>query len=285
MAEVVGILGLIGSIVNILEGVDKSKTIIKKYVHSSSSLRKELVPILGKLMAFAGILRGLQLECELDESDNGRLQTFEHIRSPLQASEKAAKTIVARLNQVASVGGVSLSLGKVLNNETAAALHVLDQSKTVLDLALTADQRTLLKAIESYVRVVAGDLHDMREESKIQYKDLKQDLNSIRSAEVEATRTKKKADILSWISQVNYSSNYDAASLRTTQNDQTGDWFLKSRDFQDWAHNPGRSGLLLTGISGSGMVTRSGSQQMPRKAHVRREITKFEFLEPMIPKE
>jgi hypothetical protein len=141
MAEVVGMLGLIASILGVLEGIDKSKSIIKKYVHSSASLRAELVPLLGKLTAFAGILRGLQLECELDESDNGRLQIFAHIRDPLEASKKAAQTIMTRLDQVVSVGGISLSFGKVLNKETSAALHILDQTKSVLDLALTADQR------------------------------------------------------------------------------------------------------------------------------------------------
>jgi len=138
MAEVVG---LIASILGILEGINKSKTIIKKYVHSSSSLRAELVPLLGKLTAFAGILRGLQLECELDESDNGRLHVFAHIQEPLEACRRAARTIVARLDQLVSVGGISLSFGKVMNKETTAALHILDQAKSVLELALTADQR------------------------------------------------------------------------------------------------------------------------------------------------
>jgi len=141
MAEVVGMLGLIASILGVLEGIDKSKSVIKKYVHSSASLRAELVPLLGKLTAFAGILRGLQLECELDESDNGRLQIFAHIRDPLEASKKAAQTIMTRLDQVVSVGGITLSFGKVLNKETSAALHILDQTKSVLELALTADQR------------------------------------------------------------------------------------------------------------------------------------------------
>jgi len=93
------------------------------------------------LSAFTGILRGLQLECELDESDSARQQILEHIRAPLEASEKAAKTIVARLNQILTVGGISVAFGKVMNKETAAALHVLDQAKLVLDLALDTDQR------------------------------------------------------------------------------------------------------------------------------------------------
>lgn len=141
MAEVVAILGLIGSIIGIIEGVNKTTVAFKKYVHKSSSLQRELIPILGKLSAFTGILRGLQLECELEEFDGGRQKIMEHIRAPLEASEKAAKIIVARLNQVISVGGISLAFGKVVNKETAAALHILEQSKNVLDLALDVDQR------------------------------------------------------------------------------------------------------------------------------------------------
>jgi hypothetical protein len=151
MAEVVGVLGLIASILGVLEGIDKSKSIIKKYVYSSASLRAELVPLLGKLTAFAGILRGLQLECELDESDNGRLQIFAHIRDPREASKKAAQTIMTRLDQVVSVGSISLSFGKVLNKETSAALHILDQTKSVLDLALTADQRFVYHFVPSRI--------------------------------------------------------------------------------------------------------------------------------------
>lgn len=141
MAEVVGILGLIGSIVSILEGLGKVTTLLKRNVHKSSTMRKELVPVLGKLTAFTGVLHGLQLECELDESDSARLQVYEHIRAPLEASEKAAKTIMARLNQAISVGGISLAFGKVLNKETITALHILYQAKDVFDLALDADQR------------------------------------------------------------------------------------------------------------------------------------------------
>jgi hypothetical protein len=89
---VVGILGLIASILGIFEGIDKSKN-IKKYVHSSASLRAERVPLPRKLTAFAGILRGLQLECELDESDNGRLQIFEHIRDPLERVRKQPRQL------------------------------------------------------------------------------------------------------------------------------------------------------------------------------------------------
>jgi hypothetical protein len=56
MAEVIG---LIASIINILEGVSKTKSFLKANVHAPSTLRSELVPLSGRLTAFEGILRGL----------------------------------------------------------------------------------------------------------------------------------------------------------------------------------------------------------------------------------
>jgi hypothetical protein len=141
MAEVVAVIGIIASVIGIIDGLEKSRTILKKYVRSSSSLRAELLPILGKLSAFAGILRGLQLQCELDEANDDRLKVLGYIKQPLKASEEAVLLISARLDQVVSLGRVSLSFGKVVNKETAAALHILDQTRPVLDLALASDQR------------------------------------------------------------------------------------------------------------------------------------------------
>lgn len=141
MAEVVAVVGIIASIIGIIDGIDKSKTIWKKYFHSSASLRAELLPILGKLTAFAGLLRGLQLQCELDEADGDRLKVLSHVEQPLKASEEAIRLIATRLEQIVAIGRISLSFGKVLNKDTTGALHVLDQARPVLDLALAADQR------------------------------------------------------------------------------------------------------------------------------------------------
>lgn len=95
---------------------------------------------------------------------------------------------------------------------------------------------------------MAEDLYDMHEQGKLHYKDLKDDIQNIRSNDEEARRIKMKAELLSWVSQVNYSSNFDAAHLRTYENDQSGDWFLKGREFSDWCEAASRSGLLVTGI-------------------------------------
>jgi hypothetical protein len=106
----------------------------------------------------------------------------------------------------------------------------------------------LLKSIETYVRNVAEDLRDIHEESKIHYQDLKDDLYSIRANEAETARAKAKADVLTWVSQVNYSSNFHAALLPTREDDESGDWFIDGQQFQEWSEKPSHRGLVLTGI-------------------------------------
>jgi hypothetical protein len=137
MAE---IIGLIASIVNILDGINKTKLFLRENLHTNDSLRTELLPLLGNLTAFRGILQGLQLECELDESSDGRLYVVSHVIEPLRACKTAIQMITVRLERVSSMGRVSLAFGKVLDKETLAALRILDQTKPVLDLTLSTNQ-------------------------------------------------------------------------------------------------------------------------------------------------
>jgi len=95
---------------------------------------------------------------------------------------------------------------------------------------------------------MAEDLHDIRGESKIHYQDLKDDLYSIRSNEAETARAKAKADLLMWVSQVDYSSNFHAALLPTREGDESGDWFIAGQQFQEWTRTSSSRGLILTGI-------------------------------------
>jgi hypothetical protein len=63
-----------------------------------------------------------------------------HVIEPLRACKTAIQMITARLARVRSMGRVSLAFGRVLDKKTLAALRILDQTKPVLDLALSADQ-------------------------------------------------------------------------------------------------------------------------------------------------
>jgi len=95
---------------------------------------------------------------------------------------------------------------------------------------------------------VAEDLRDIHEESKIHYLDLKDDLSSMKSDSADTAKAKVKADVLTWVSQINYSSNFHAALLPTREEDKSGDWFIEGPQFNDWIRMSSRRGLVLTGI-------------------------------------
>lgn len=80
MAEVVG---LIASIVGIIEGINKANGFIRKHVYTDSSMRKELVPVLAKVTAFVGLLQAVKFEAEFDEYDHDRLKVLAHVDGPL----------------------------------------------------------------------------------------------------------------------------------------------------------------------------------------------------------
>ena len=136
MAEVAG---LVASIITVIEGISKANGLVRKYVHTNSSTRSELVPMLAKLTAFSGLLQAVKLEAEFEEHDEGRLKVLTHIDGPLHACKDAAELIQNRLDRIISVG--KLSFGKILDKDCLSALNILDQTKPILELALVADQR------------------------------------------------------------------------------------------------------------------------------------------------
>lgn len=91
-------------------------------------------------------------------------------------------------------------------------------------------------------------MNNIREETRTHYQDLKDDLRGIKAGKIETAKSKAKAEILDWVSQVNYSSNYHAALLPTCEHDASGDWFINGQQFQDWKGERSSRGLLLTGI-------------------------------------
>lgn len=136
MAEV---LGLIAAIIGTIDGINKANSFVRKHVHTNSSVRTKLVPILVKVTAFGGLLQALKLKAEFHDHDKDHLKVLAHVDGPLYACKDAAKAIENRLNRIVSIG--SMSIGKILDKECLSALYILDQTKPILELALMTDQR------------------------------------------------------------------------------------------------------------------------------------------------
>jgi hypothetical protein len=68
-------IGLTASIVGIIEGTSKIRTFAKEYLYRSSTLRSELVAMLGKLAVFTGLLQSLKLQAKVDPFNRMHLCT------------------------------------------------------------------------------------------------------------------------------------------------------------------------------------------------------------------
>ena len=136
MAEAIG---LIASCLSILKTIDTVNKFARQNIHTNASATKELSPLLGKLSAYEGLIRGIKLQADLDEDDQKRLSVLNHIDGPLNACETALKTISQRLETLPR----HVLLGKIIDKKTSLALEALESSKPILELALDADQRSV----------------------------------------------------------------------------------------------------------------------------------------------
>lgn len=107
--------------------------------------------------------------------------------------------------------------------------------------------RTLLKSIEAYVQTISQDLQELRFQSQIQSQHVKNELNTRKAAELDEQKSKTRAEVLTWISQTDHSSNLSAALRHVLPEDSTGDWFLKSDQYKAWSESEEHLGILLTG--------------------------------------
>lgn len=109
MAEALGLVGSIIAIVQITEEVIK---ISRKYIHTEKETLSVLAQLVGKLSAYKGLFEGLQLQAEIDESNSVRLSSLKHLNGPLDACLEALKVIEEKLRKPPSP--LKISFGKVL---------------------------------------------------------------------------------------------------------------------------------------------------------------------------
>lgn len=136
MAEAIG---LVSGCVTILETMERINKFVRQNIHTNASVKRELLPLLGKLSAYEGLIRGIKLQADLDENDEARLSVLSHIDGPLDACKTALNTINERLETLPK----HIVLGKIIDKKTKSALKALEISKPILELSLEADQRSV----------------------------------------------------------------------------------------------------------------------------------------------
>jgi hypothetical protein len=129
---------ILATVCNVIELVKLVQKLAKEYVHTVEGARKVLIPEIGRLASLRGVLEGIQSQVECDESESSRISSLSNIDGPLAACDEALQWLKTRLEKSHnSLGG--FTLGRLMDGKTKRALKTLEDTKQILELALTAD--------------------------------------------------------------------------------------------------------------------------------------------------
>lgn len=131
-------IGLVASLVNIIQGIELVGKYAKENIHSSKSASAELGLLLGKLSALQGLLQGIRTQATLDSGNERRLSALNQVGGPLENVQDAISKILLRLEKFSKHNVV---FGKVIDKDIARCMASLDNAIPILQLALDADQR------------------------------------------------------------------------------------------------------------------------------------------------
>jgi hypothetical protein len=129
---------ILATVCNVIELLQLVQKLAREYLHTVEGARKVLIPEIGKLASLKGVLEGIKSQVECDESESCRMSSLAFIDGPLTACDGALQLLKKRLEKPPnSLGG--LTLGRLMDGKTKRALKTLEDTKQILELALTAD--------------------------------------------------------------------------------------------------------------------------------------------------
>ena len=245
MAEVIG---LVGSIISIL---DLSAKIVK-YVHGIKDGASDRAQLLKEIVNTRGYLHSLQDHVEMSDPDDPWTNAVLGLNKPggpLELYKISLERVAKKLNIEASQGSSSgRSFVRALYwpfqaGEVASILSILERQKAFFVLALQMDHISLSRAILRNV----DESKNLVRAMTLDFKDVRSDVKEM----IQRSRDEADIKILDWLSPLQpHKKHIDVRSRRLKG---TGDWFLRLPLFQDWVDSLGKSNVLCCkGIPGAG---------------------------------
>jgi hypothetical protein len=245
MAEVIGIVGSIISILNL------SSTIVK-YVHSIKDGASDRAQLLKEIINTRGYLHSLRDHIEMSNPDDpwtNAVQGLNKPGGPLElykiSLERVAKKLNLGASQDASSGRafVRALYWPFQAGEVASILSILERQKAFFVLALQMDHISLSREI-----LKNGD------ESRSLFRAMTMDFKDVRSnvkEMIQRSRDEAEIKILDWLSPLQPQKKH--IDVRSRRLKGTGDWFLRLPAFRNWINSSGDSNVLCCkGIPGAG---------------------------------
>ena len=211
-------LSVSASLVTLLQ----TSVAVVKYMRSLKDVNKDISALLQEVISVCGLLFNLKgIVTEAVSEDDGTLSTLHSLgghEGPLWQLQKTLEDLSAILHPKNGIKQAGRALAwHFKKNDVRNFLGKIERHKTILTLALQNDHIGL-------TRHIAQDLEFKREDTW----QAKIDISTVRQYQEDEQRRK----IIGWLSSIDVSANHNAA--RNKHESTTGDWLVKSQDFERW---------------------------------------------------
>jgi hypothetical protein len=134
-------LGVAASVIAVVQLTELTLKLAHKHTGLGPSRfdNAELQSISRTLYAFSGMLQTLQTHLRINEEDEARLQTLNHLTEPLSRCKEALKLLSGRLENATFMG--KHMIGERFDKKLKKALSVIDDARKLIELSLLSDQQ------------------------------------------------------------------------------------------------------------------------------------------------
>ncbi|KAJ7117141.1 ankyrin repeat-containing domain protein [Mycena epipterygia] len=242
MAEAMALIGLVASVLQLVDTVAKAGTFIKD-LHKAP---KEQQQLLSEITSLQPLLTALQ-----DRLLSNSSAAANHIKEPLSHFEDTMKRYTGKLQAGGVFSRVSKPISWTLWNKKEAKedLDQVERFKSLLNTWLTVDiwdvgqqHDTILKSVEKSVVLVAQEQHQ-------HFDGILKSVELVAQEQQQHIDDAKRDKILEWMSPLN--SFQRQADIFSRWQPGTGGWLLTSPEFRDWESDCGKS-LWCHGMPGAG---------------------------------
>ena len=227
-------LGVVASVIAVLQLTDMVTETAKKYVNTIKGADSFLMPLLGKLRSLSSILAALKVQLEGRITSSSQSISLQRLKELLHLCEETLTRMKAKLDSLKVVG--RYVVGSLLDKQTTRQIKLIEDLIPIVQLALDADNLAITQRIEYYVQSLQVDstkqAQTLRDDIQSHHQDAirwKLEADQLREASSEEQLREK---IFNWLAHSDPEVNYRSACQR--QQPGTGHWLLESEDFREW---------------------------------------------------
>jgi hypothetical protein len=134
-------LSVAASVIAVVQLTELTLKVAHKHVGLGPSRfeNAELRSISRALYTFNGVLQTLQTHLRINEEDEARLQTLNHLTEPLDQCKEALGLVSSQLESSSFVG--KHIIGERFDRKLKKALSVVEDARKLIELALLSDQQ------------------------------------------------------------------------------------------------------------------------------------------------